>query len=263
MKISIITVNYNNSDGLKQTIESVCSQSYKEIEYIIIDGGSTDNSVPTIKLHKQDIYYWISEKDNGIYEAMNKGLSHATGDYCLFLNSGDVFVNKNVLKRIFSDREYKDDLIVGRQLTIFPIGRQSKNREIRLEDINKEFFYSNTLPHQCTFIKRQLLEEMGGYRTDYRIVSDWIFWFEAIVHRKASIKIIDTLVATMQQGGISNDINKCHKEMARYLSSQKSEFNAEDWQKTIVAYQQSYSYQCATRTTLSRLLVKIALFLNK
>ena len=91
MKYSIITINYNHIEGLKRTIDSVISQTSSNYEYIIIDGGSTDGSVNIIKEYKEHLVYWISEKDNGVYHAMNKGVAQAQGDYCIFMNSGDCF----------------------------------------------------------------------------------------------------------------------------------------------------------------------------
>ena len=93
MLFSIITINYNNSEGLRQTIDSVVSQTYHEYEYIVIDGGSTDGSVDIIGFFSDKVDYWVSEKDRGIYHAMNKGVAQAHGDYCIFMNSGDSFYN--------------------------------------------------------------------------------------------------------------------------------------------------------------------------
>ena len=97
MKYSIITINYNNRDGLEMTINSVLEQTYKDFEYIIIDGGSTDGSLEVIKKHAAQIDYWVSEPDNGIYNAMNKGIRKATGDYLNFMNSGDTYHTSSVL----------------------------------------------------------------------------------------------------------------------------------------------------------------------
>ena len=100
MKLSVITINYNNRDGLRQTIESVVGQTYRDFEYIIIDGGSTDGSVDVIKEYADKIDYWVSEKDKGIYNAMNKGVAVALGEYCLFLNSGDTLCHPDVLAQV-------------------------------------------------------------------------------------------------------------------------------------------------------------------
>ena len=110
MKYSIITINYNNADGLRRTIESVVSQTYADYEYLIIDGGSTDGSVNAIKEYEDKISYWVSEKDGGIYNAMNKGVKVAHGEYLIFMNSGDVFYNDRVIERIESSQR-TDDII--------------------------------------------------------------------------------------------------------------------------------------------------------
>lgn len=99
MKFSIITINYNNCEGLEKTIQSVIEQSYKGYEYIVIDGGSTDGSIDIIKKYEPSITFWVSEKDSGIYNAMNKGIRHSTGEYLNFMNSGDTFYEPEVLKK--------------------------------------------------------------------------------------------------------------------------------------------------------------------
>ena len=103
MKLSVITINFNNRDGLRKTIESVVKQTYKDFEYIIIDGGSTDGSVDVIKEYADKIDYWVSEPDKGIYNAMNKGIDVAKGEYCIFMNSGDVFFSNDVYNEVYED----------------------------------------------------------------------------------------------------------------------------------------------------------------
>ena len=111
-KLSIITINLNNAQGLEKTIKSVVSQTYSDYEYIIIDGASTDGSVDVIQEYRNKITYWVSEPDTGIYNAMNKGILKATGEYCQFLNSGDILVDNNVTERMLSDMP--DCSILGR-----------------------------------------------------------------------------------------------------------------------------------------------------
>jgi len=110
--LSIISINLNNVAGLQKTIESVWPQTFTDYEYIIIDGGSTDGSIDIIKKYSDKITYWISEKDNGIYHAMNKGIEVAKGDYCLFLNSGDWLVDKKILENVFSNN-HSEDILYG------------------------------------------------------------------------------------------------------------------------------------------------------
>ena len=111
VKITIITINFNNCEGLGKTIDSVVSQSCHDYEYIVIDGGSTDGSVNVIKDNADNIDYWVSEKDDGIYNAMNKGIDHATGEYCLFLNSGDTLHDCEVIASVVPVLEA--DIVVG------------------------------------------------------------------------------------------------------------------------------------------------------
>ena len=113
MKYSIITVNFNNRDGLRKTIESVIHQTCRDYEYIVIDGGSTDGSVDVLKEYDKNIDYWVSEPDKGIYNAMNKGITQAHGEYLNFMNSGDCFYDKNVLENL-CEKGLSSDIIVGR-----------------------------------------------------------------------------------------------------------------------------------------------------
>ncbi|NJO90458.1 MAG: glycosyltransferase [Chloroflexia bacterium] len=117
LKLSIITINLNNARGLEKTIKSVVNQTYSNVEYIVVDGGSIDNSVNIIKSYEKSIEFWISEKDNGIFHAMNKGIEKATGDYLLFLNSGDCLFSTTVIEKVFGNKQNKD-LLYGRQLRI-------------------------------------------------------------------------------------------------------------------------------------------------
>ena len=112
MKYSIITVNYNNKEGLRQTIESVIHQTFRDFEFIVIDGGSTDGSADVLKEYDAQITYWVSEKDNGIYNAMNKGIAKATGDYLNFMNSGDCFYTSDVLESVANYESDADFIVI-------------------------------------------------------------------------------------------------------------------------------------------------------
>lgn len=218
-KLSIITVNYNNCQGLERTINSIAKQSYRDIEYIVIDGGSIDDSVEIIKKNESVISFWVSEKDNGIYNAMNKGIAFAHGEYLLFLNSGDYFIDKHVLSRVFENNITTDeDLLVGRQRFInIETKRKGISPKLHVDEMNMEFFLSSTLPHQATFIKRSLFGRCGNYDENYRICADWVFWIKAVVENKCSVKILPFAVSYMEDGGVSSDMDKCHRDMARFL----------------------------------------------
>ena len=164
MKFSIITINYNNREGLSRTIESVVYQISTDYEFIIIDGGSTDGSVDVIKENKKRITYWISEKDNGVYHAMNKGIAQAHGDYCVFMNSGDCFHSPDVLDTI---KKHQGDIICGKVLK----GNAKSPSGPRKSTITLVDLMRGSLPHQAMFIKRELLLK-HPYEENYRILSD-------------------------------------------------------------------------------------------
>lgn len=199
MRYSVITINYNNRDGLLRTINSVICQESQYFEFIIIDGGSSDGSVDVIKQFTTNVTYWISEKDNGIYHAMNKGVAQAQGDYLIFMNSGDCFHSSDVLKAV---AEYKEDIICGRMLkggSNQPSGHNKPT--ITLVDLMR-----GSLPHQAMFIKRELLVK-HPYDEKYKILSDWKFCIETIVFDNCSFRNIDTIIADYDTSGISTNSN--------------------------------------------------------
>ena len=169
MKISVITINYNNINGLRQTIDSVINQTCKDFEYLIIDGGSEDGSIDILKEYAQSITYWVSERDSGIYNAMNKGIERAQGEYCIFMNSGDYFYNNNVLDSVLSMLNGAD-FYTGKYQAI----RSNEAPIIQNppQYVNLAFLLKGTLCHQATFIKTSLLK-YRPYNESYKIVSDW------------------------------------------------------------------------------------------
>lgn len=196
MKLSIITINYNNRDGLRKTIESVVNQTWQGFEYIIIDGGSTDGSVEVIKEYANRINYWVSEPDKGIYDAMNKGINQAKGEYCLFMNSADVMYQPTTLDEVYASLDGAD-IVSGRLL--FEHGYIMTPPPV----VTAKFFFTRTLPHQATFIRRALFN-ISKYDDSYRIVSDWKFWIEMLVFHDCSYKTIQPIVALFDNSGISS-----------------------------------------------------------
>ena len=195
MRFSIITINFNNKDGLKRTINSVLCQTCIDYEFIIIDGGSTDGSVEVIKENESQITYWVSEKDNGVYHAMNKGVAQAHGDYCIFMNSGDCFHSPDALSSVLN---YQEDIICG-QVSTFPSGHHKPT--ISLVDLLRI-----SLPHQAMFIKRDLLIK-HPYDEEYKILSDWKFCIENLVIDNCSFRNIEVVIADYESGGISSNSN--------------------------------------------------------
>jgi glycosyltransferase involved in cell wall biosynthesis len=205
MKLSIITINYNNAAGLKKTLDSVVVQTYTDFEHIIVDGASTDGSVDEIIGYSQSPIanrhkiIWLSEPDKGIYNAMNKGIRMAKGEYLLFLNSGDALENAEVVENFYK-ADIKTDIATG-------IEKEGNGHLIypkKEEELSYSFFYDDTLMHQSTFIRRDAFERFGMYNEDNRIVSDWEWFFNAIMKQDASYEPLDFVVALFDGEGISN-----------------------------------------------------------
>lgn len=197
MKYSIITINYNNRDGLKKTIESVINQSYQDFEYIVIDGGSTDGSAGIIKDYEAHIDYWVSEPDKGIYHAMNKGIEHAHGEYLNFMNSGDCFYDCNVLCNVST--YLTKDIIEGYTYNIESSKSSFKDEEFTP---TMHFFFGGSLNHQACFIKKHLFKD-HSYDENYRIISDWIFFIETIIFQNKTYKYVPICITKFDGYGIS------------------------------------------------------------
>lgn len=215
MKYSIITVNYNNKKGLRKTIESVINQTFRDFEYIIIDGGSTDGSVDILKEYDQQIDYWISEKDSGIYNAMNKGIAKAKGEYLNFMNSGDCFYTPDILEKV-SGYEYDADFIVGKDYH-YNEKKHQGHASIQPPRTTMIHFFVATLDHQSTFIKKNLFRN-SPYDENYGLVSDWIFFIEKIVKEQKKVKFIPDIVCRREEGGLSEQQwEKNRKEINQFL----------------------------------------------
>lgn len=209
MKYSIITINYNNCDGLRKTIESVISQSYKDYEFIVIDGGSSDGSRELIEQHSCNIDYWVSEPDKGIYNAMNKGIRQAKGDYLNFMNSGDAFYDPEVLACV--DKELGDyDIVIGKEFHHNPKTGESSTTFLPAR-ISMVTFFVSYLPHQSGFIKKSLFNDFL-YDENLHIVGDWKFYMQQIVCNERTVKLTNIIVSRREQGGISNANSSLNSE---------------------------------------------------
>ena len=195
MKLSIITVNYNDAKGLERTIKSVTSQTYHDFEFIIIDGGSTDESVEVIKKYEEHIDYWVSEHDGGIYCGMNKGLHQAQGEYVNFMNGGDCFYSPQVLEQIFS-LGIETDIITGTHVG-------SPHPNIGKNGVTMYDLCTGAIDHQASFIKREVALR-HPYDEKYKIVSDWKFFIEALIIDNCTFYYTDTIVVNVDMSGISN-----------------------------------------------------------
>lgn len=239
MKLSIITINYNNAEGLRKTLASVAAQTFRDFEHIIVDGGSTDESVEIIHQYTDEnphtlstcVVRWISEPDKGIYNAMNKGIEialgkrivnsfnrselvedkdkgikMANGEYLLFLNSGDYLVDENVVENIIQ-LALKDDICYGYQMNEID-GRLVEEVCIDPAYITFDTMRNAHIPHQSSLIKLDTLVRLGGYDESNKIVSDWAYVMKCLFMHNGTITRIPVNIAVYDMNGISSVTDK-------------------------------------------------------
>ena len=206
---SIITVCYNEAAHIRETLDSIVGQTYHDYELIVVDGGSTDGTKDIIEQYSEKITWWCSERDKGIYNAMNKGVGHAIGDYVIFMNGGDKFHDKDALSTIH-DAGLDADIIEGLAIkkgTLQLIKPHTPNLERTL--------LTDCLSHQSTFIRRELLVKYP-YDENYKIASDWKFWLQVLLYDGHSYKFVDAIVADMDVNGITYtqpELNKKERDL--------------------------------------------------
>jgi glycosyltransferase involved in cell wall biosynthesis len=207
MKFSVITINYNNVEGLRKTIASVVGQTCNDYEYIVIDGGSTDGSVDVIKEYSHKINYWVSESDAGIYNAMNKGVAEAHGEYCIFMNSGDCFYAQTVLESV-NATNHTEDIVVGKVV----VDRQDHIISPPPKDeLTMYHLYSGSIPHQGSFIRTKLLRKYP-YDESLKISSDWKFFVQTLILDNCTICYLDEFVARYDTDGLSSSNPKLMRQ---------------------------------------------------
>jgi glycosyltransferase involved in cell wall biosynthesis len=199
MLITIITVCFNAVEVIERTLVSVIRQNFTDAEYIVIDGNSKDGTVDIIKKYQYKLAWFLTEPDTGIYQAMNKGIRLAKGDYCLFLNAGDTLINKDVLSDI-APLLTGESVITGNMIAI----QDGRIQDFILppDSIDFPFLCINCLSHQASFIKTVLLKA-HLYDESLSIASDWKFWFEQLLLNHESYKPVDIDISVFARGGIS------------------------------------------------------------
>ena len=269
MKLSIVTINYNNAEGLRKTLASVASQTFHDFEHIIVDGGSTDGSVEIIRQYadneaiKLEGYkalrqensnadnlassphhlitsspiIWISEPDKGIYDAQNKGIRLAHGEYCYFLNAGDTFCNEHVLELIFKPLTFNlspltstPDILYGNEIIVDGNGQRiGIARGVK----NPTFvdLYNSCMKHQASFIRCSLFDKYGMYDADMRICSDFDWFFRVIAfHDDVTLQYKDVDVAYFENTGLSYHAPElCAKERQQILNRYMSKRMQRDY----------------------------------
>lgn len=208
LRLSIITVCYNDKQGLELTLKSISSQTCHDFEYIVIDGSSSDGSAELLVQYSDIIDYSVSEKDTGIYNAMNKGICYAHGEYCLFINAGDTLYAKDTIQRVLPYL-LNADFISGHTLCTFIDGKKTTWKSVNFVTTQLMMMYS--LSHQATFIRTELLKKRP-YREELRIVSDWEQMLYELIIRNRNYKMLDMYICKFAQGGISSRMSKLREE---------------------------------------------------
>ena len=207
MTISIITINRNNAVGLEKTLQSVVTQTYKEFEYVIVDGASTDDSVEVIKKYESQFLHlkWVSEPDAGIYNAMNKGIRMASGEYIQILNSADALASDVVTEKMLAalEEKGKPSILYGNMIKCFPDGRKVVDKCFAGQEITMLGMYTGTLNHDPVYIRRDLFEKYGYYDETLKIVSDWKWYLQAIILGGERPQYVDIDVTLFDMTGIS------------------------------------------------------------
>ena len=264
MKLSIITINRNNAAGLRKTMESVFAQTCKEIEYIIVDGASTDNSVEIIRemsaslndgmSHDESLndgiaFKWVTEPDTGIYNAMNKGIRMSQGEYSLMLNSGDCLADTDVVERILPELQGAD-LIQG---SMYLQTKDAKHLDYGFGGTKMSFFdvCDGDFLHQATFVHRNVYEQYGYYDESYRIAGDTAFFIKVVGMCNVSFRVVDIPISIFEGGGLASSadtklIEARHKEFARIkqeiLGERLTQLYKEDYKK-VKLYDRLHAYR--------------------
>ena len=269
MKLSIITINYNNAEGLRKTLASVAAQTFRDFEHIIVDGGSTDDSVDIIRQYADNEAIrlegykairsenskadnlassphhlitsspitWISEQDKGVYDAQNKGIRLAHGEYCYFLNAGDTFCADDVLERMFSPNSLiasspnrLPNILYGNEIIVDGNGQRIGIAR-GVENPSFVDLYNSCMKHQASFIHRSLFDKYGMYDADMRICSDFDWFFRVIAfHDEVSLQYKDIDIAYFENTGISyHNPELCAKERQQILDCYMSKRMQRDY----------------------------------
>src|SRR5579871_2740865 len=207
MKISLLTVSFNSAATIKDTIESVRSQDYPDVEYIVVDGNSQDGTVDIIKSYSAKIDKWISEPDKGIYDAMNKAVRMATGDVVGILNSDDFYSSTNILSQVAAAFEDKTvDAVFGDLVFVDPNNLKKVVRTYSSAKWHPGKFARGFMPaHPTFFVRRKYYEEIGLFKTDYKIAADYELLIRFLYVHKLKYKYLPINMVTMRKGGVSSN----------------------------------------------------------
>ncbi len=208
VQVSIVTVVLNDEKNIKKTINSVLNQTYLNIEYIVIDGGSTDGTLDVIEKYNDKINYWISEKDGGIYDAMNKGILQSSGDVIGIINSGDSYNLNTIQLVVDSYKTYGSDFFYFGNVNL--INNNKKSKEVRSVNTNSFFFMRSgmSIPHPAVFVPSKVYKKCGLFSLNYSIVSDYDFLYRLTKVYNIKYIYLNKILANFTDGGISSNVKK-------------------------------------------------------
>ena len=248
--LSIVTINYNDAVGLERTMASVLEQEFTDFEYIVIDGGSNDGSLDVLKKEEKKLAYWVSEKDSGIYNAMNKGIAAAKGQFLLFLNGGDLLTSKTALRDFISHPSFRGDIIYGDY-------KFEKGEKVYPDTLYPAYFMKTSLPHQSTFFRKNVFEQLGNYDESYRMGGDRDFFIKAYLSGQYEFVHVSYFLSFFNLDGISND--EAHQKQKKEEDERmfKANYGAlyDDYKKQLALEQE---LKRAKRRTLKGILKRIA-----
>lgn len=227
MKVSIITINLNNLTGLEKTAQTILSQTCKDFEWIVIDGGSNDGSCDLIRQFEGNIAYWVSEKDSGIYNAMNKGVDAATGDYLIFMNSGDCFHDPEVLSDFIKIKD-KSDIIYGNTERVDANGNHV-GETVPTEYLSLQYLFFKRLNHQSMLFSKKCFEN-DRYDESFRLLGD-LDLMVRLAMRKASFRYWDRFIAKYDVTGLSAKLDSKH-EIIRAIENNVPRFILLDYNES-------------------------------
>jgi glycosyltransferase involved in cell wall biosynthesis len=217
MRVSVITVTYNSAGTLKDTIESVQRQSHRDVEHVLVDGSSVDQTVSVIRSYSH-ITNWRSEPDRGLYDAINKGILMSSGEIIGILNSDDFFPNESVLSRIASEFENPDvDAVIGDIAFVRPDNLKRIVRHYSARNFHAEKFVDGFMPpHPSFYVRKEYYEKLGLYKLDYKIAADYELLIRFLKTNKLRYKYIPEIMVYMRTGGVSNQSVK-----SRYILNEE------------------------------------------
>lgn len=247
LRISIITATYNAAKTLEQTISSIIHQDYTDVEYIIVDGGSTDDTISIIKKYESYGIKWISEPDGGLYEALNKGICMASGDYIEIIGADDALADSNVISRIASEIEDTTDILCGQ---VWYVNEVTKTQRVysNTEMQDKNHYRGGMPPHAAMFVRREILLRYP-FDISYRISGDYKFFLQCYYDNTIKIQYVDDFVAFFAASGISSNFEDCCREEKRLYQELNLSFSSPN-----------FDYSSPLKRKIKQVLFRIGIF---